>query len=114
VDEYLVDLNATLAAIRAGYSVRSAGAIGDENLEKPEIAAAIDAAKAERSERVEITADLVLAGLLKEAKCKGDSAAHISARVSAWSWLGRHMALFTDKISHEGELPVILVKRGEL
>ena len=36
-EEYLVDLNATQAAIRAGYSVESAGSIGSENLTKPEI-----------------------------------------------------------------------------
>ena len=38
-EEYLVDLNATQAAIRAGYSVESAGSIGSENLTKPEIRA---------------------------------------------------------------------------
>lgn len=36
-DEYLIDLNATQAAIRAGYSKRTAYSIGDENLKKPEI-----------------------------------------------------------------------------
>ncbi|MBP5144120.1 terminase small subunit, partial [Pseudomonas chlororaphis] len=36
VDEYLIDLNATQAAIRAGYSKRTAGQIGDENLKKPQ------------------------------------------------------------------------------
>ena len=38
-EEYLIDLNATQAAIRAGYSVESAGSIGSENLTKPEIRA---------------------------------------------------------------------------
>lgn len=41
VEEYLVDLNATQAAIRAGYSKKTAGQIGDENLRKPEIAKAV-------------------------------------------------------------------------
>lgn len=41
VSEYLIDLNATQAAIRAGYSQKTAGAIGSENLQKPEIAAAV-------------------------------------------------------------------------
>jgi phage terminase small subunit len=44
VQEYLVDLNATQAAIRAGYSVNCASEIGYENLRKPHIAAAIDSA----------------------------------------------------------------------
>ena len=41
VEEYPVDFNATQAAIRAGYSERTAGSIGDENLRKPDIAEAI-------------------------------------------------------------------------
>lgn len=46
VAEYLVDLNATQAAIRAGYPARSAGSVGFENLKKPEIAAAISGRQA--------------------------------------------------------------------
>ncbi len=42
VDEYLIDLNATKAAIRAGYSEKTAYSIGQENLNKPDIAEAID------------------------------------------------------------------------
>jgi phage terminase small subunit len=41
VDEYLIDLNATQAAIRAGYSAKTAGSYGNENLQKPEIQQAI-------------------------------------------------------------------------
>ena len=54
-EEYLVDLNATQAAIRAGYSVESAGSIGSENLTKPEIRARIETAMAERSKEPEST-----------------------------------------------------------
>ena len=64
VEEYLTDLNATQAAIRAGYSEDTARAIGCENLTKPDIAAAIEAAMAERSKRVQITADEVLRELV--------------------------------------------------
>lgn len=60
VKEYLVDLNATQAAIRAGYSEKTAGATGNENLQKPEIADAVRQAMEERGERTEITADRVL------------------------------------------------------
>ncbi|UPY96250.1 terminase small subunit [Pectobacterium sp. 21LCBS03] len=63
--EYLVDLNATQAAIRAGYSARTAGSIGQENLTKPEIAARIAELTAERNERVEINADYVLKQAVK-------------------------------------------------
>lgn len=60
VREYLVDLNASAAARRAGYSERTAGYIGHENLKKPEIAEAIAEAQTERAERTEVTADRVL------------------------------------------------------
>lgn len=65
VDEYLLDLNATQAAIRAGYSKKSAGQIGEQNLKKLEIAQAIEEAKAARSQRTEITQDMVLRELAK-------------------------------------------------
>ena len=60
VDEYLIDLNATQAAIRAGYSAKTAAVIGNENLIKPYIADAIAKAQAERSERTEISQDYVI------------------------------------------------------
>lgn len=58
--EYLVDLNATQAAIRAGYSEKTAKQMGTENLAKPAIQERIQELMAERSKRVEITADMVL------------------------------------------------------
>jgi phage terminase small subunit len=58
--EYLIDLNATQAAIRAGYSAKTARAIGAENLTKPDIVAAVAEAKAERARRTGISADRVL------------------------------------------------------
>ena len=60
VEEYLVDLNATQAAIRAGYSPKTAFSIGAENLKKPQIQAALDAAAKARTARTEITQDRVL------------------------------------------------------
>ncbi|RWA97331.1 terminase small subunit [Mesorhizobium sp.] len=60
VREYLIDLNATQAAIRTGYSEKGADTAGPRLLENPEIIAAIDAAKIERSEKTEITAERVL------------------------------------------------------
>lgn len=60
VEEYLVDLNATQAAIRAGYSAKTAGSYGNENLKKPAIQSAIQDALQKQQERTEITADRVL------------------------------------------------------
>lgn len=60
VEEYLLDLNATQAAIRAGYSAKTADRIGPELLGKTCVADAIRVAQAARSKRTEITADMVL------------------------------------------------------
>lgn len=65
VDEYLIDLNATQAAIRAGYSPDTAKDIGCENLAKPNIKAHIDKAMAERSRRTGVNADRVVMELAK-------------------------------------------------
>ncbi len=60
VDEYLIDLNASAAARRAKYSPRTAFRIGQENLQKPAIQAAIQLRMADREKRTEITQDRVL------------------------------------------------------
>jgi len=60
VDEYLIDFNATQAAIRAGYSEKTAAEIGKENLRKPYIQEAIQKAIEERSERTKITQDMIV------------------------------------------------------
>lgn len=65
VDEYLIDLNATQAAIRAKYSVKTAASIGEENLRKPEIAEAVLQRMKDREKRTEITQDRVLTELAK-------------------------------------------------
>src|SRR5580700_11370390 len=65
VQEYLIDLNAAQAAIRAGYSAKTARVIGHENLTNPDIAAAIEKAMAERAERTRLTADWVVDELRK-------------------------------------------------
>lgn len=65
VEEYLADLNATKAAIRAGYSPRTARQVGYENLTKPDIAEAVCEAKITRSNRTEITQDRVLEELAR-------------------------------------------------
>ena len=63
VEEYLVDLNATQAAIRAGYSARTADKIGSELLGKTRVAEAISQAQTTRSDRTQVTADRVVAEL---------------------------------------------------
>lgn len=65
VDEYLIDLNATQAAIRAGYSKSTSRQMGAENLSKPVIQEAIASGKDARAGRVEISQDMVLRELAK-------------------------------------------------
>lgn len=64
VQEYLIDLNATQAAIRAGYSQRTAGEIGRQLLAKTGVAARVREAKEERIDRIQIKQDEVLSELL--------------------------------------------------
>jgi phage terminase small subunit len=65
VEEYLADLNATQAAIRAGYSPKTAGQQAWDLLKKPEIEVAIAELQQARSQRCQITADMVLAELAR-------------------------------------------------
>ena len=64
-EEYLIDLNATQAAIRAGYSPKNADKIGHELLGKTRVSEAISKAMAERSKRTGINQDRVLLELAK-------------------------------------------------
>lgn len=65
VEEYLIDLNATQAAIRAGYSVKTANEQGAQNLAKLSIKEEISKAMAERSKRTGINQDRVIEELAK-------------------------------------------------
>ncbi|KUJ83424.1 terminase small subunit [Microbulbifer flavimaris] len=65
VEEYLIDLNATQAAIRAGYSSTTARQIAAENLSKPDIAEAINHGIAKRLQRTRTSADGVLQRLVE-------------------------------------------------
>ena len=101
VEEYLIDLNATQAAIRAGYSEKTAKEIGSENLTKPNIAKAIAEAQEKLSNKAQVTVEMVVQGLLNEAKDLSEGSTQ-SARVSAWAHLGKHLGMFKDKIEHTG------------
>lgn len=70
VEEYLIDLNATQACIRAGYSVKTAKEIGAQNLTKLNIQEAISRAMAERSKRTGINQDRIVQELARIAFVK--------------------------------------------
>jgi len=104
--EYLVDLNATQAAIRAGYKPDNAAVTGCENLIKPNVAARIQELMNKRSEKTEITAEWVLKGiesLTNELRQHEDP----SKAYKGYELLGKHLKLFTDKIEQETTFTVI-------
>lgn len=80
VEEYLVDLNATQAAIRAEYSPKTAYSMGQRLLKNVEVQATIQQAKQERSQRTEITQDMVLKELAKVAFANGTDFAKVVCR----------------------------------
>lgn len=112
VKEYLIDLNATQAAIRAGYSEKTAYSIGHENLSKPEIAAAITKAFTARANKVEVTADYVFSTIIDTIeRCKqeepvrdkdgnetGEYVFNAQAVLKGSELLGKHLKLFTEKL----------------
>lgn len=118
IDEYIISGNATQAAIKAGYSKKTARKIGQENLTKPDIKAAIDKRNAEiRSEK---TADMtevmeyltsVMRGEQTEsvATAKGVySNVEVSAkdRIKAAELIGKRNGAWTDKKEISGDLSI--------
>lgn len=102
VREYLIDLNATQAATRAGYSAKTAGQQGERLLKNVEIAAAVAEAKQERAEKAEIDALWVL----KEAKSTYEAARQadkLGEAVSALKLVGTHIDVqaFKERVAQE-------------
>lgn len=139
VDEYLIDLNATQAAIRAGYSEKTAAVIGNENLIKPYIAEAIAKAQEKRSERTEVSQDYVIKTIIEtiercsQARPVYDKSGELVMMetpngelapvykydatnvLKGAELLGRHLVMFKDKVEHTGKdgealFPSITVK----
>ena len=108
VQEYLVDLNATQAAIRAGYKEKAARSVGAENLTKPDIQKAIQSAIKERQDRTGITQDRVLKELGKvafaDANDSSESDLKYSNKLKALEMLGKHLGIFErpEKTTDEG------------
>lgn len=125
--EYLIDLNATQAAIRAGYSNPSCGSIGSENLQKPEIQERIQELADERSKRVIITADEVLRNIknigercmqavpvtkfnpeTKEYEQTGEYEFKENGALKAQELLGKHLKLFGADGSPDNPITVMM------
>jgi len=90
-NEYLIDLNATQAAIRAGYSKKTADIIGHENLRKPNIEKYIKERQDKAQERNEITLDNIVK-LVYEDALNGE---HENNRLKAKDMLMKHLGGYT-------------------
>ncbi len=108
VDEYLIDLNATQAAIRAGYSAKTAGWIGPQLLGKTHISEAIAKRMGDRQKRTEITQDLVLTDIelikrdaMRSVEDREGNAAMVNhtAALKACELQGRHLQMWNDKLA---------------
>lgn len=106
VQEYIVDLNATQAAIRAGYSAKTADRIGPELLGKTCVSEAIQKAMKKREKRTEVTQDYVIAKLReiveKDASDGPDSELRYANKIRALELLGKHTGAF-DGGAKEGQ-----------
>jgi len=102
VDEYLKDLNATQAAIRAGYTAKRADQAGYELMSFPEVQEAIQRGKDERSKRAEIDQDYVLA-LIQEAIQMSRDAEDRSNFLKAADMLAKHAGLYKLDNEQVGE-----------
>lgn len=95
IQEYLVDLNATKAAVRAGYKNPE---IGRQLIAKNNVYAAIQEAKDARSERTEITQDYVLNKLKEIAEKTASDCQYsdlkYSSKIKALELLGKHVGVF--------------------
>lgn len=118
VDEYIISGNATQAAIKAGYSKRSAYSVGQENLRKPVIKAALDKRNAEiKSDK---TADMVevmeyLTSVMRGEQTESVATAkgvydgvEVSAkdRIKAAELIGKRHGAWTDKKEVNGNLDI--------
>lgn len=103
VAEYLKDLNATQAAIRAGYSKRTAKQQGQRLLTKADVRAAVEAGKAKRAAKTGVTVEYVVTKLQKiveDAMADNDRAnANRSLEL-----LGKHVGAFVDRLDISGNL----------
>ncbi len=101
VAEYLVDLNATAAARRAGYSTKTADRIGPELLGKTCVSQAIQEAMRRRERRTEVTQDYVIGRLReiadKDAADTQDSELKYANKIRALELLGKHLGLFDKR-----------------
>lgn len=133
-DEYLIDLNATQSAIRAGYSPKTARQVGQENLTKPYIKAYIEERMAEKEKELIASQDEVLRYLTSVMRGQSESeivvvegcgdgvsqavkvkkAPDERERLKAGELLAKRYGILSDKVNIEGAIPVVISGSDEL
>ncbi|WP_028589436.1 terminase small subunit [Paenibacillus massiliensis] len=128
IREYMVDLNATQAAIRAGYSPKTASEQGSRLLSNVKVRARIDELISARKEKLELDAEWVLNRLMQVANQSmkaepvmkwdyesrsmvetGEYTFDSSGANKALELIGKHLAMFKDKVEHSGSVGVTIV-----
>ena len=97
IDEYLTDFNGAAAAVRAGYSPKSARSIAHENLTKPDIQAVLQARQAAMAKELQITRQGVIQGLLEAVKM-GRELKNPASMVSALSTIAKILGYFSPEV----------------
>lgn len=128
-DEYLIDLNATQAAIRAGYSEKTARAVASENLTKPYIKSYIDERMAEKEKMLIASQDEVLRYLTSVLRGESQSTEIVvegigdgcseartiqkepseKDRLKAAELLGKRYGLYTEKVDVDASVGVTII-----
>ena len=103
VNEYLVDLNATQAAIRAGYKEKNAYQIGAENLRKPQIQKALQEAREAREKATQYNADWIMAQIAKIAE---DEEQVARDRLKALELMGKRYGIWDKRPDEDTSVKV--------
>jgi phage terminase small subunit len=100
-EEFLVDLNATQAVIRAGYQTKYPNRVAYQLMENPAIRIAIDGLRAERSKGTDVTKDFVLRGIQKAIKLAEENN-NLNALLRGYELLAKHLGMFIERTEISG------------
>jgi phage terminase small subunit len=96
IAEYMVDLNGKQAAIRAGYSEKTAEVQASRLLSNAKVAAEVERRSEKRQKKLGLSADFVLDGI-RETTIEARAAAEFAPALKGYELLGKHLKLFTEK-----------------
>lgn len=100
-EEFLTDLNATQAVIRAGYKTKYPNRVAYQLMENPAIRIAIDGLRAERSKGTDVTKDFVLRGIQKTIKLAEENN-NLNALLRGYELLAKHLGMFIERTEISG------------